>query len=446
MSKQISKLCAGALSSLVGFVAGLALIASLTTLAPGTAQAATASASRVVTVMPIGDSLMAGVGDDRGGLRREFRSSLKAQGLTVDYLGDVPSGAPGEDLDSMAWGGRCIGAPANSGINCGFADQEKGIYGLIQGRMAALRPEVIIMMAGVNDRFCNTPAVCGDLVVSYRRFLDLAYTEVPNVVFLLSTGRDFVNTNGDFYTEQRPRLEGLAAEQRKAGRKVFFVPAYDGIDAVDAADGLHLTPTGYDKMGRNYAKVFLDQARSSLSATATPASAAAPAALTPQPATESFESSDGGWTAQDDASKVVVSTGQSRSGKSALEATGTEPAAQITVERPAGKYRLRLYVSADSAAEVQLSLNTWKAGWTGGKFDSPIWRAPLRQADWTELSTEFVSEGGPVQFIVIGHGTNKIRIDDVSVASTTSTAKTPTTTKKKTTTKRPTTTKKAKRA
>ncbi len=237
---------------LVAIIFGSSVMGST---ARGAATTAAASKTPVV-VMGIGDSLMAGEGDGQGGLLRKFRADLAGKGYAVDYVGDVASPVPSDDLVSMGYGGRCIGAPADSGINCGFVDQQKGIYGLVQGRIGFYKPQVVLIMAGVNDRSCTTPAICGDVIQSWKRLLDLIYSEAPNAIVLLSTGKDWVNTVSDFYSEQRPLLVAMTAEQRSAGRRVFFVNAYDGIVATDSGDGLHLTPAGYDKMGSNYASAF----------------------------------------------------------------------------------------------------------------------------------------------------------------------------------------------
>jgi hypothetical protein len=124
-----------------------------------------------------------------------------------------------------------------------------------------VRPDMYIVMGGINDRFCNLSATqvnsqgiipcISPFKERYRNFLNRVLTLSPGAYIFFSTGKDFQN-NDDFWTGQKPGLEALAAEFRADGKKVYFVDAWSGVTSADMSDSVHPNVNGSVKVGTNY--------------------------------------------------------------------------------------------------------------------------------------------------------------------------------------------------
>jgi lysophospholipase L1-like esterase len=224
-----------------------------------------------LVVLPLGDSLM--VGNNGPSLRSELFDRLSAGGQPVRYVGVIKqfwNGQASEELTRPAApnnvmsadGGLCLLADNQRG--CGFnpVGPPKGILGLLEASHAAgLNPDVYVIMAGINDRFCNlAPATVNSegiqpcvqpLGARFSVLFDTIYAKNPAALVVFSTGKDFSQPT-NFFDAERPGLEQLAEKYRAAGRRIVFVDAWKGVTAPDMADSVHPGPSGAVLLGQNY--------------------------------------------------------------------------------------------------------------------------------------------------------------------------------------------------
>jgi lysophospholipase L1-like esterase len=178
-----------------------------------------------VRIMPLGDSITAGVGSSTGsGYRQVLRGELAANGLTVDFVGSQRRG-PGPDADHEGHPGW-------------RTDQ------LIDGLrpwLAAARPDVVLLDIGTNDLLRNVHP--DSAPVRTANLIDRITRQLPNVrvvvAKLLVVGRDAARF-------QRFNA-ALAAVVAARGPRVTMVDM-SRVPAADTGDGVHPTDLGYRQM------------------------------------------------------------------------------------------------------------------------------------------------------------------------------------------------------
>jgi lysophospholipase L1-like esterase len=178
-----------------------------------------------VRIMPLGDSITAGVGSSAGsGYRQVLRGELAANGLRVDFVGSQRRG-PGPDAD-------------NEGHPGWRTDQ------LIDGLrpwLAAARPDVVLLDIGTNDLLRNVHP--DSAPVRTANLIDRITRQLPNVrvvvAKLLVVGRDAARF-------QRFNA-ALAAVVAARGPRVTMVDM-SRVPAADTGDGVHPTDLGYRQM------------------------------------------------------------------------------------------------------------------------------------------------------------------------------------------------------
>jgi lysophospholipase L1-like esterase len=276
--------------ALVGAVAGVTLCGALLVQVGGSSASAASAAPPAalvvaatppppvpaplpapLVVLPLGDSLM--VGNNGPSLRSELFDRLVASGQPVRYVGVTKqfwNGQFSEELTRPAApnnvmsadGGLCILADNQRGCGFNSGGPPKGILGLLEASYAAgINPDVYVIMAGINDRFCNLdPGATNSegvqpcvqpLGARFEILLNRIYAKSPTALVVFSTGKDFAQEK-NFFDAERPGLEQLAEKYRAAGRRIVFVDAWKGVIAADMADSVHPGPSGARLVGQNY--------------------------------------------------------------------------------------------------------------------------------------------------------------------------------------------------
>ncbi len=446
--------------------------------APTTSRVPTTAVASAgpIKIMAIGDSLLSF--DPKGAARNELYRLLTTSGTPVDYVGDIRTYWNGTatvewdtpDPDSMVQGGTCLGADPSTGHLCGFNLREGGLYGMVTGRISYYQPQIVMIMAGINDRFCATPAICGDVPTSYERLIDLVYREQPNATVLFTTGKDFVNVN-DFYTEMKPRLETLAINQRAKGRNVAFVDVYPGLTVQDTVDGLHPSTAGHDKM----AKAWYDAVvRNYLNRGTTPTTTRPPATSavpTIRPVTTTTRLSEPTTTpitsptTKPPTTKPPTTTTTIRSTPSTVAPTSTTPqlsplplvvyssdfsqgtsrwvayggtgtilstangallvnppkagnsgSAELLLDAADGRSSGRFVVNLPSRVKLTVAANRWTNEWTNAKFDSPVWERELPAGRY-EVKVQDISTFGKLQLVLTSSAPMAIESATVEVVT-----------------------------
>ncbi|MDT0424322.1 MULTISPECIES: SGNH/GDSL hydrolase family protein [Streptomyces] len=192
-----------------------------------------------VRVMPLGDSLTDGFTPCPGGYRIGLWRRLAEAGYTVDFVGSLANG-PAE-----------LGDHDHEGHSGWRIDQ---LDAQLDGWLAATSPRTVLLLIGTNDLnqnhdVANAPARLSALVDRIRALLPDAE------IFVASVPPQTDPTQQARVVAYNQALPGALAG-KDAG--VHLVRMYEALTTADLADGVHLTPAGYDRM----AGVWFDALRS----------------------------------------------------------------------------------------------------------------------------------------------------------------------------------------
>jgi lysophospholipase L1-like esterase len=227
--------------------------------------------SRVVKIMPLGDSLTEGEGPEQN-VRQSYRghlyNSLKQSGYSIDMVGPHRSGtfASSDDPDNAGFSGYTIG-PDQTG-NCtrpttgafdGCPMPHFNVAEYVDEWIAQTQPDVITLMVGLNDQFRNdlAPGESG-----YFKNVDAADApdKLANLVAkITSTSPSIRIVLGGLAKTRTPDTSAKAALRTRA-RSIADASATDNITYADVFsadlagddffDDIHLTDTGASKVAR----------------------------------------------------------------------------------------------------------------------------------------------------------------------------------------------------
>lgn len=209
----------------------------------------------VLRVVPLGDSLTAGVGSsDMGGYREVVKNNL---GNSIDFLGRKGDG-PFLDNEDEGWGGFTLNMMRDQVVNtipqyAGFGD-------------------VVLLTAGTNEfawqanpTETGAAARAAQALADMRSLLDATFNYAGSSIRLyistIPAIRDWVHPQNTYtYPEVdmfNAGLPGLASEFRTAGYDVRFVDTMGGLNLqTDFADGIHPNDQGYAKVGAAWTAVL----------------------------------------------------------------------------------------------------------------------------------------------------------------------------------------------
>jgi len=253
---MISKihLIARALAPFSLVVCGLAL-------APVSTNAAIVAGSKNIgAVWFIGDSITQSNadGDTSGSPRKSLYDKLNTGGYTYSYTGHStsdPGGLPSDAayLSHSGVSGATIGA--NLG---GRTDITAGIPGWwSSGRLATVKPNVILIMIGTNDTDINL-----NVTTAPDRLTTLVNTiyAQPGIgnptIFLASIPPNKSSTAAnDRVIAFNAAIPGIVTAFQNQGKDVYFVDQYSTIDANRTGlmgDNLHTNAAGNDALAQNW--------------------------------------------------------------------------------------------------------------------------------------------------------------------------------------------------
>src|SRR3569832_168929 len=198
----------------------LALLFAAAACLPATAEAASPPTIRV---MPLGDSITAGLGSSTGaGYRLPLWSRIAAQSrYRVDYVGSQQAGAV-PDPDHEGHRGWKIG----------------DIRGGIDSWLATAQPQYVILHIGINALAWGT-----DPAVAASQFADLAariYTDRPGVTIIVM---GLIPTSAGLQTQVAAYNSRI---RTVAGPRYLDAPA---LPTGEMVDELHPNDAGYQRIG-----------------------------------------------------------------------------------------------------------------------------------------------------------------------------------------------------
>ncbi len=223
----------------------------------------TARAAETVRIMPLGDSITFGMGDD-GGYRKYLDYFLDQKGFTnIDFVGPE-----GSDSATFTYQGQTVTYDDNHAGYSGYTIMDQangwfnlnGIYETMQNGdyIRTYAPDIILLQIGTND------ISFGYLDGSEQRLhtlLDYLLETMPaNGMIFFTTIPDLGNTgwgdNSANVTAYNQIVKKVADEYAGKGKRVTFADIHSTINAAtDLGDGVHPNAGGYEKMGKYWAEV-----------------------------------------------------------------------------------------------------------------------------------------------------------------------------------------------
>ena len=203
-----------------------------------------AKAVETIKIMPLGDSITNGTGN-QSGYRLRLYTELTGAGYSVNFVGALQTngcaalpdwdheGHPGFNIDNIANGWSTV-----PGINTYLAP---GVYD----------PDIILLMIGTNDvseqrDFTHVGDRLNDLIT---RISNRTTGLQPNAHLIVATipprGDKPNDTDTQWYNSQ---LQTVVQQHITAGENVTLVDMYSALNASDIADGVHPNQTGYNKI------------------------------------------------------------------------------------------------------------------------------------------------------------------------------------------------------
>jgi lysophospholipase L1-like esterase len=191
-------------------------------------------------VMPLGDSITCGI-PILGGYRDPLYQLLTADGHTLQFVGTETALYTQLLLDN--------GQQYHQGI-AGWTIE--GIYGSINGWMAATNPDLILLMIGTND--CNGNVDMPKAPARLDALVERIFTTKPTVRLLLATIVPASNVSTQANIDSlNLQIPGIVTSHQALGRNIQLVPMHKALTAPDdLADGLHPNAGGYNKMANTW--------------------------------------------------------------------------------------------------------------------------------------------------------------------------------------------------
>jgi hypothetical protein len=207
--------------------------------------------------MPLGDSITYGSGIP-GGYRNRLCNKLTKAAYSFAFVGSSTEystpeltragqihheGHPSIRLDQIE---------ANLDGNSGFSSGNGGYWLSGTTGRAAVYPNVVLLLAGVNDIGSGAKATVArdrldSLVGHIFRDRPTATVIVSSLTTLTGSPAPQWKTEADAYNALVPKV---VAKYQAAGRKAYFLDMHDKLTLADiSADDVHPNRSGYDKMG-----------------------------------------------------------------------------------------------------------------------------------------------------------------------------------------------------
>ncbi len=275
-----------------------------------------------VNIMPIGDSITFGYGED-GGYRKYLDYALKSKDIAFDMVGpEGPASA------SFNYNGQTVSYDNNHAGYSGYTIKqqypipswgENGLLEKLQSKNAvsSAKPDIVLLIIGTNDMTANRNL--NDCESDLHELVDYILGDMPEdgVVFMGSIP-EFTAYGGN-----AQRVANYNSTVQKVaesyGDNVRFADVHGCLNGMAdmGSDKLHPTGAGYEKMGKFWAEVIEEYLGEQGGSQDDPDN--------PEILHSTFENGLGGWQGRGSAS-VETSADVSASGSFSASVTGRDAA------------------------------------------------------------------------------------------------------------------------
>lgn len=193
-----------------------------------------------VKILPLGDSVTDGT-DGRGGYRFKLYTYLQGSGIKFDFVGPNKGGSVA-DNDHAGYGGYAAGNSSNS--------SSMQLFKVVPGFMSSLAPNVVLIMAGVNDIYNLgfSAAVAGQNVVDLAKQVNGI---VPNAKIIVASQSSYGpqdDGGGDRGAINAAIKSGITALIQQGKPFVYAESMATTVTSQYTPQDVHPTSAGYDKM------------------------------------------------------------------------------------------------------------------------------------------------------------------------------------------------------
>jgi lysophospholipase L1-like esterase len=198
------------------------------------------SQSRPIHIMPLGDSITWGYPNapTTGGYRLPLYQFLANENFTMDFVGTQVSTAPG------------LPYPNHEGHSGYRIDQIDDPYFLGWVNTVA-SPDIILLLIGTNDIGQDDDPT--NAINRLDAFISHITADRPNAKLVVANllPRSDTTDNNEINTLFNPFVPGVVAKHAANGEQVYFWDLHSQL-TVNDTDGLHPTPSGYFKLGKQW--------------------------------------------------------------------------------------------------------------------------------------------------------------------------------------------------
>ena len=190
------------------------------------------AATAPIKIMPVGDSVTAGIGSTgNGAYRTNLYTAYTNAGISFDFVGSQsggPSSLPDKNHEGHSgWTISQIASNVNNWLN-------------------TYNPDVMLLMIGGNDTLAGTVPTS-----ALSSLIDQITTQKPNLILFVADYYHSLpsNANYNLIVQYDAAIPGLVQQKANAGKHVYFVKLSDAqLATSEYADGLHPTDSGYSKL------------------------------------------------------------------------------------------------------------------------------------------------------------------------------------------------------
>lgn len=276
-----------------------------------------ASAADQVRIMPIGDSITFGLGED-GGYRKYLDYSLRARNIEFDMVGPE-----GKNSDSFKYNGQNVQYDGNHAGYSGYTIKQQypvpswgknGLLEKLQEKNAVKQaaPDIVLLIIGTNDMTANRNL--SDCEKELHTLIDYILANMPE------GGVIFIGSIPEFtaYGGNAQRVANYNSTVKKVaesyGENVQFADVHGSLNGMAdmSSDKLHPSGAGYEKMGKFWAGV-IDEYLASGNEPDDPEN--------PEILTSDFEDGLSGWQARGSSAVSAVNS-DAASGNGSASVTG----------------------------------------------------------------------------------------------------------------------------
>ena len=363
-----------------------------------------AAAADQVNIMPIGDSITFGLGED-GGYRKYLDYALKAKDISFDMVGPE-----GKNNDSFNYNGQRCEYDGNHAGYSGFTIKqqypipswgENGLLERLQKKDAVknAQPDIVLLIIGTNDMTANRNL--NDCEKDLHTLIDYILGDMPEggVIFMGSIP-EFTAYGGN-----AQRVGNYNATVQKVaesyGDNVQFADVHGSLNGMAdmSSDNLHPSGAGYEKMGKFWAEVIDEYLSGKTGEPDTPDD--------PQILYADFESGLSGWTARGGAA-VAQTTEECAEGATSAAVTGRTSAwegisyAVSTRRCPAGTHlRIQAKVMQKSDQPVHFKMTMQYTSGGTAVYDT-FAEQDAAPGEWVTLSApDYVVQEGSSPFLYV---------------------------------------------